>query len=249
MDAEYFCILRLLSNAGVPGAVPSSPRPSCSGPICFDLQPVSLSPLPPPSCYRVMQASMAGDNITVLWENLTHPISITALSLDRRLRLLFWLEGEREVRYWDLAPPPGRRGGGPGRVPLGNATRPAAIAVHKGRLYYADAETGTVASVEQLTGTEKRLLRNGTGGRRAGWGRGRSGVMGSVEGGGRESVGADGEGKSAMVTHDGQIWRVRTVCFGQYGIAWLYVFESMFVKSNFPDFQSLPPNLRLTHRR
>ena len=106
---------------------------------------------------------MAGDNLTVLWENLTEPISITSLSLDTRMRLLFWLEAEREVRYWDLAPPEGLQRSGPGRVPLGNVTRPGAITVHRGRLYFADDETRTVASVEQTTGNDKRLLRNGTG--------------------------------------------------------------------------------------
>ncbi|KAF0300268.1 Prolow-density lipoprotein receptor-related protein 1 [Amphibalanus amphitrite] len=111
---------------------------------------------------RVMQATMAGENITVLWENLTHPISITSLSLDRRMRLLFWLEAEREVRYWDLAPPTGHQlSGGPGRVPLGDA-RPGAITVHRGRLYFADDTTRTVASVEELSGKDKRPLRNGT---------------------------------------------------------------------------------------
>ena len=111
-----------------------------------------------------MQASMSGDNPIVLWENLTHPISITSLSLDRQFRLLFWLEGERDVRFWELDPESGRQSkSGPGRVPLGNVTRPAAIAVHGGRLYFGDSETRMVASVEQLSGKERRLLRNGTG--------------------------------------------------------------------------------------
>ncbi|XP_037085520.1 prolow-density lipoprotein receptor-related protein 1-like [Pollicipes pollicipes] len=94
-----------------------------------------------PASSRVMRATMAGENVTVLWENAAHPVSLTSLSLATGAApALLWVEEERV---------------------LPEDAQPTAVAVSQGRLYYADAGTRGVTSV-LLSGEEPQPLRNGT---------------------------------------------------------------------------------------